>query len=225
MTTSPQALNRAIPEGLAALLEEEIVYGRLAPAARLTEEEVALRYGVSRSPVREALRLLERDGLVLREARRGIWVAPLSLKDFNEVYACRVALEGLAAEAAASSPDRMRKAKLAGILADLRGAAARGDAPAFFRIDVEGSLLIYDLADNRTLKRLLAGLEKQALRYRFLAYAHDPRIVDLSLEDTALIFDAIVDGDAPAAKEMTENLIREIRDRMRSAFAHTFEEG
>ncbi|MFK8250862.1 GntR family transcriptional regulator [Ancylobacter terrae] len=222
---SPQALNRAIPEGLAALLEEEIVYGRLPPAARLTEEEVALRYGVSRSPVREALRLLERDGLVLREARRGIWVAPLSLKDCNEVYSCRIAMEGLAAEAAALSPDRMRKAKLAGVLAELRGAAARRDAPAFFRIDVEGSLLIYDLADNRTLKRLLAGLEKQALRYRFLAYARDPRIVDLSLADTALIFDAIVDGDAPAAKEMTENLIREIRDLMRTAFAHIFEEG
>ncbi len=137
-------LSRAIPEGLAALLEEEIIFGRLPPSMRLTEEEVALRYGVSRSPVREALRLLERDGLVLREARRGIWVAPLSIKDFDEVYACRIELEGLAAEGAARSQDRARKKQFAGLLAKLQDAAARGDAQEFFVVDVQGSALTYD---------------------------------------------------------------------------------
>ena len=93
-------LTQAIPEVLRRQLEEEIVFGRLEPLARLTEEEVAARYGVSRSPVREALRLLEGDGLVHRAARRGIWVAPLSLRDFDEIYACRIPLEGLAAAGA-----------------------------------------------------------------------------------------------------------------------------
>ncbi|HSI39552.1 MAG TPA: GntR family transcriptional regulator [Xanthobacteraceae bacterium] len=218
------ALSRAIPEGLAALLEEEIIFGLLPASARLTEEEVALRYGVSRSPVREALRLLERDGLVLREARRGIWVAPLSIKDFDEVYACRIELEGLAAHGAALSRNRLRKQEFAALLERLRDAAARRDAKEFFLVDVQGSALTYDLADNKTLKRLLAGLEKQALRYRFLAYSRNPGIVDLSLEDTGRIYDAIVDGDAPAAREMTENLIREIWQVMRVAFSQAFGE-
>lgn len=221
---SANSLSRAIPEGLAALLEQEIIFGRLAPSARLTEEEVALRYGVSRSPVREALRLLERDGLVLREARRGIWVSPLSLKDFDEIYACRIELEGLAAESAARSRDKLRKRGFAGLFAELKAAAECGDAHEFFLVDVRGSALTYELADNRTLTRLLAGLEKQALRYRFLAYLRNPKIVDLSLEDTGRIYDAIVDGDAPAAKEMTENLIREIWQVMRAAFAQSFGE-
>src|SRR5256885_16426996 len=111
-----QDLSAAIPEGVAALLEKEIIFGELAPMARLTEEEVASRYGVSRSPVREALRLLERDGLVLRAARRGIWVAPLSVKDFDEVYSCRIALEGIAAEQAAGSSDKTAKGELKPLL-------------------------------------------------------------------------------------------------------------
>jgi DNA-binding GntR family transcriptional regulator len=98
-------LTEAIPEGLARRLEDEIISGRLEPLTRLIEEEVALRYGVSRSPVREALRLLERDGLVNRAARQGIWVAPMSLRDFDEVYTCRIPLEGIAAAQAARSID------------------------------------------------------------------------------------------------------------------------
>src|SRR5689334_18940968 len=124
-------LSAAIPEGVAALLEKEIIFGELAPMARLTEEEVAARYGVSRSPVREALRLLERDGLVLRAARRGIWVAPLSLKDFDEIYTCRIELEGVAAEQAARSSDVERKKEFRGLLEELRAAHARGDGREF----------------------------------------------------------------------------------------------
>lgn len=65
-------LSRVIPEELTEILQGEIIHGRLTPETRLTEEEIALRYGVSRSPVREALRILEADGLVVRAARRGI---------------------------------------------------------------------------------------------------------------------------------------------------------
>lgn len=215
-------LSAAIPEGLAALLEKAIILGELAPMARLTEEEVAARYGVSRSPVREALRLLERDGLVLRAARRGIWVAPLSLKDFDEIYTCRIELEGVAAEQAAKSTDAERKKEFAGLLAELRAAHARGDGREFFMVDVRGSALTYDLSDNRTLKRLLASLDKQALRYRFIGYAHNPQIVDITMSRTAEIYEAIVSGQSERAKELTEHIIHYIWQFMRGAIAETF---
>ena len=103
-----QKLSVGIPENLAEILEEEIIFGRLKSKERLTEEMVAERYGVSRSPVREALRLLERDGLVTREARRGIWVSPMSQKDFDEIYMCRIPLEGLVAQQAAEAKAQLR---------------------------------------------------------------------------------------------------------------------
>jgi DNA-binding GntR family transcriptional regulator len=215
-------LSIAIPENLAKILEDEIILGRLAPNTRLTEEEVAARYSVSRSPVREALRLLERDGLVLRAARRGIWVSPLSLHDFDEVYACRIELEGLVAAQAALSQRTEKKLKLAAVLRDLRDAQQRGDAQEFFLVDVKGSFMIYDLADNATLARLLGSLEKQALRYRFYAYERSPQMIQASLDGTARIFDAIVASDGEAARRHTQDLIREIWQVMRPVIADRF---
>lgn len=218
-------LVEAIPEGVARRLEDEIIFGRLEPLTRLTEEEVALRYGVSRSPVREALRLLERDGLVNRAARRGIWVAPLSLRDFDEVYTCRIPLESIAAAQAACSGDAARKQRCAALLSELKEAHAAGDPRRFFLADVQGSKLIYELADNATLRRLLASLDKQALRYRFFAYARNADMVGLSAEGTERIFGCILAGEAERARALTEELIGGIWTTMRPLIAASFGEG
>lgn len=215
-------LSIAIPENLAERLEEEIIMGNFKSEMRLTEEDVAERYGVSRSPVREALRLLERDGLVIREARRGIWVSPMSLRDFDEVYTCRIALEGLVARQAAASTNIEGKTRFKSVLVEMKEAQARNDVRQFFAADVRGSFLVYELADNRTLTRLLQGLEKQALRYRYHAYEQNPSLVALSLDESERICNAIMEGNEDQALVLTENLIREIwlrmRDDVRSSF-------
>tara|TARA_B100000949_G_C13984252_1_gene326449 strand:- start:96 stop:602 length:507 start_codon:yes stop_codon:yes gene_type:complete len=168
--------------------------------------------------------MLERDGLVIREARRGIWVSPLSLRDFDEVYTCRIELEGLVACQAAEADEPQKKAQFHVLREELRKAQASNDARAFFSVDVRGSFLTYELSGNKTLMRLLAGLEKQALRYRFHAYEQNPDIVRLSLEDTSRIYDAILAGDGAAAQSMTENLIREIWQTMRDGVRQAFGE-
>lgn len=218
----PPKLSVSIPESLAEMLEEEIIVGRLKAEERLTEEMVAERYGVSRSPVREALRLLERDGLVIREARRGIWVATMSQRDFDEVYTCRIPLEGLVAHQAALSTNAELKKDLRKVQVELQETQASGDVRRFFTADVRGSFMIYQLAENRTLTRLLQGLEKQALRYRFHAYEQNPDMIKLSLDDTTRIFDAILDSDGAAAQSVTENLIREIWLSMRDEVGRFF---
>jgi DNA-binding GntR family transcriptional regulator len=218
-------LAAVIPEELAKLLQDEIIQGRLAPSARLTEEEVARRYGVSRSPVREALRLLERDGLVLKAPRRGIWVAPLSVGDLDEVYSCRIALEAVAAEQAARSSDAALKSELPKILACMQKTHRAGDVAGFFLHDVQGSKVIYALAGNATLSRLISGLNKQALRYRYLAYARHAESIRLSVEGTERIFAAIAAGRAGQAKSLTEKLIGQIWDDMRPVIAGAFGPG
>lgn len=218
-------LSAGIADNLVSILEEAIVFLELAPNERLTEEEVAERYGVSRSPVRDALRSLERDGLVLREARRGIWVTPMSLRDFDEIYSCRVALEAIAAEQAARSTNTALKAQLAQVLDAMRAAREAGDARLFFSHDVRGSELIYQIADNATLHRLLKGLEKQALRYRYHLYRRNPGVVDLSFDDTARIFQAITEGDVPGAYRMEHDLIERIWRETRDAIRDEFGEG
>ncbi len=214
---------RAIPDELARRLGEDIIFNRLPPETRLTEEQVAATYGVSRSPVREAVRLLEREGLVRRSARRGFWVAPVSLTDFDEIYTCRIALEAIAAESAARSPHApAARAPFADLLGRLRAAEASGDARGFFDADVEGSELIYKLAANATLRRLLASLERQALRYRFFAYAESPEVIRLSVEGTATIYESICAGDADRARKLTADLIDSIWHKMRAIIGQSF---
>lgn len=215
-------LSSGITDNLVAVLEEAIVFLELAPNERLTEEEVAERYGVSRSPVRDAMRSLEREGLVLREARKGIWVTPMSLRDFDEIYRCRIALEAIAAEQAARSTNTKLKQQLWLVLDEMKRAREAGDARRFFAHDVRGSELIYEIADDQTLRRLLKGLEKQALRYRYHLYRRNQSVVDLSLDDTAHIFEAITEGDADKSFKLQRDLIdriwRETRDEIRAEF-------
>lgn len=222
---SSHNLSAGISDNLVAVLEEAIIFLELAPGERLTEEDIAERYGVSRSPVRDAMRTLERDGLVLREARKGIWVTPMSLRDFDEVYECRVELEAIAAGHAARSTNAAAKARLPLVLEKMKAAQAAGDARTFFAHDVEGSELIYEAADNTTLRRLLFGLEKQALRYRYHLYRRNPQVVALSFDDTALIFEAIAAGDVDAAFARQRGLIVKIWNETRDLIRAEFGEG
>lgn len=215
-------LTAGIADNLATALEEEIIFLQLSPGERLIEEDIAARYGVSRSPVRDALRTLEREGLVMREARKGIWVTPMSLRDFDEIYRCRAALEALAAEQAARSEDTALKAQLWQVLEQMRAARAAGDVQQFFLHDIRGSELIYSLADDQTLQRLLKGLEKQAMRYRFVMYSRSQTLVDLSFDDTARVFKAICDGEPAQARDLERSLIEKIWNTMRDDIGAEF---
>ncbi len=223
--TFSHKLSAGIAGNLVAVLEEAIVFLELAPSERLTEEDVAERYGVSRSPAREALRSLENDGLVLREARKGIWVTPMSLRDFDDIYRCRIALEAIAAEQAARSTNGALKEQLWHVFDDMKRAREAGNARLFFQHDVRGSQLIYEIADNPTLRRLLKGLEKQALRYRYHLYRNDSSVVDLSFDDTARVFRAIVDGQPEQAYTLEHDLIEKIWRETRDAIRAEFGEG
>ena len=204
----------AIANELARALEEQILYGELAPETRLVEEEVAQRYGISRSPVREALRLLEQDGLVLREARRGIWVAPIARADLDSIYSCRVALEGLAAEQAAKA---RTPAHIAALKAAFAAMEAAPDVRAYFQANVAFTEVVHEAADNPTLRRLLNSIGKQALRYRFLAYSRAPGLIKRSLAGNRELLGAITGGRPARARDITEGLIRGSWETVRGA--------
>ena len=160
-----------MPQVLAEALESAIVFGELAPGGRIIEEEIAARYDVSRSPVRDALRRLEADGLVVRADHRGARVTPISRCDLDEVYLCRIELEGLAAQQAAKrwQPpiDACFREKLAARCAPR---SRRTTSSAYFLANVGFTDAVHRASGNATLQRLLKSIGKQALRYRYLAY-------------------------------------------------------
>ena len=209
---APEGMSFALPSVIATeiarVLSDRIIFLELEPGARIIEEELCLQLGVSRSPVREAFRMLEADGLVVRTARRGVRVGPMNRVDLDEVYACRVPLEGLAASEAARTADDAARAGLCGFIDEMDAALAAADVRRFFNRNVAFLRAVHDASGNRTLIRVVAGLEKQSLRYRYLAHRHTHEMLELSLEGFREVCDAIVARKPLLARRRAERLFR-----------------
>lgn len=207
-----------VPMELTKALARAIVLGEYEPGSRFVEEDIAAAFKVSRSPVREAFRRLESDGLVIREARRGVRVTPISIQDLDEVYSCRLELEGLAAERAAVRGPEARDWLEAGYRA-LEVARRSEDMIDYFDANVALTERIHELTGNNTLIRLLAGLTKQAHRYRFFAYRRVPEMLDYSLQANRVLVDAIAAGDGRASREQARDLVRQAWTKIRQALS------
>lgn len=197
-----------LAEEIAQFMGREIIFCELAPGSRLTEEGMSQRYGVSRSPIREAFRLIEAEGLVQRSARRGIRVTPTSRRDLDEVYSCRILLEGQAAAEAASFAAPAECEALQATIDAMAAALKREDAKEYFLQNVAFTAQIHQASRNRTLIRLLDGISKQAQRYRYVAYLEVPELMRVSLPGNAEILGAIQQRQAERAREITQRLIR-----------------
>jgi DNA-binding GntR family transcriptional regulator len=207
-----QARGFAIPTVIGAevarALSTEIITLRLEPGSRLTEEEVCARYGVSRSPVREALKVLEADGLIVRSARRGVRVTPISRQDLDEVYTCRAALEGLAAAGAAKNPDRVVDVELAALLVALEAAISSRHVGQFFESSVAFTSALHRHCGNKTLTRMLDGIDKQARRYRYLAHAWTHEMLEISLQNYKEVSEAVALRNGPMAQRRATRMMR-----------------
>lgn len=208
-----------LPVQLAKMLERDIVVGRLAPDQRLTEDAVLARVDVSRSPIREAFRLLEQDGLVVRGLRRGVRVTPMSVEDLDEVYEVRVPLEGLVAAAAAKRAVAPDIARLREVAAKLAGDEVMAQPEAYLDANLSFSQALYATARNATLTRLAMGLAKQTLRYRFLAYDKVPEFRHESAVAARSLCEAIEAHDADRAKALQADLLRSSWAKIKSALA------
>jgi DNA-binding GntR family transcriptional regulator len=205
-----------MPTELSRALARAIILGDHEPGARFVEEDIAAAFKVSRSPVREAFRRLEADGLVVRADRRGVRVTPISVADLDEVYSCRLELEGLAAEQAAQNGPAARDG-LEADLARLVAARRTGDMMLYFEANIAMTERIHALTGNSTLIRLLQGLTKQSQRYRFLAFRRFPEMFDHSLRSNRDLVAALAAGEAGHARDIARLLVRHAWGKIREA--------
>jgi DNA-binding GntR family transcriptional regulator len=192
---------------LAERLALEIMTLRLQPGTRLIEEDIGRRFGISRSPVREAMRMLDANGLTLRAPRRGCVVTPMSRANMEHIYSCRLALEPLAAAGTANHASPKEVASLRQAWGDMRQARDAGDSRVAFMANMRLTDLLHAHCGNPVLSRLLSTVDKQGLRYRFITYRDVPSFLTAAVEDNATLIDAIAVKDAASAKAITERLI------------------
>ena len=192
---------------VARAFSDYIVFLKWEPGKRLIEENLCAEFGVSRSPVREAFHLLEADGLIVRTARRGVRVTPMSQQDLAEVYKCRAVLEGLAASEAAKAADDAQLAQLQTLLSKMSNAMAAGKVMAFFNSNVAFTRGVHAASGNATLMRVVAGIEKQALRYRYFAHRRSREMLELSLKGHGDVLEALMARKPALAQRRAIQLI------------------
>ena len=184
----------------------DIAEGRLSPGQQLLEKELAKAVGVSRTPVREALRMLITEGLAV-ETPEGVVITQLSLKDVKDLMKTTQVIDGLAARLAAENGSDEQIAELETLVSRLDAAADENDVPRWMEADKRLHKLIQEMADNYSVSRFAGQLDALLGRIRPLAIRQPGRLHQSKLEHR-LVVEAIKarDGDR-AEKAMRDHLV------------------
>lgn len=187
-------------------LRQAILTGEFTPGERLMEIALAERLGVSRTPVREAIRKLELEGLVVMIPRKGAEVARITEKDLRNVLEVRCALEELSASLACDRITEEEKEEFHKALTIFEEAVASKDVSEIVNKDVEFHDVIFKTTKNERLIQMLNNLREQIYRYR-IEYAKDEDYHEVLLKEHREIFQAIVNNEKVKAMDFVKTHI------------------
>lgn len=201
-------------------LRQGILRGFLPPGIRLMEIQLAKQLGVSRTPVREAIRKLELEGLVVTVPRKGAEVAEITPKDLHDVLEVRCAMEALAVELACKSITEEELKELKLVLNKFRKLVLKGDVNELAECDVEFHDIIIASTNNNRLIQLLNNLREQMYRYR-LEYLKDSSTHQLLIKEHQDIVNCLEERDGTGAKMIISNHInRQYEDVIHTLRTH-----
>ena len=183
-------------------LRQAILKGELKPGERLMEIALAQKLGVSRTPIREAMRKLELEGLVVMIPRRGAQVANITEKDLNDVLEVRIALENMATEKACTRMTEEEMGKLWLAAKDFERMISDGNLVRLAEADVAFHEIIYRASDNKRLNQVLNNLREQMYRYR-VEYLKEEETRNLLVKEHEELTRAIRARDVAKAQEIS----------------------
>lgn len=194
---------RPLREVVSETLRKAIKDGVLKPGERLMEIQLAEELGVSRTPIREAIRKLELEGFVVMVPRRGTYVADISLKDIAQVFEIRSALEQLSAGLAAEriTPDELED--LERILVEVNGYIQHDDFDKIVEADIRFHDILYHGSRNNRLVDILNNLREQMLRFRSISMHYPGRLRD-TWEEHRLLVEAIAERNSSQARKIAK---------------------
>ena len=186
---------RALYEEVAELLRQRIFRRELEPGSWIDELKLAEEYGISRTPLREALKVLAAEGLVTMKVRRGAYVTEVNEKDLSDVYHLLSLLESDAAGVVATRASDAELQELQALHADLEAAVA--DREKFFAVNERFHMRLLEIADNRWRDQMVADLRKVMKLNRHNSLLKTGRIGE-SLAEHRAIMAALLARDAQA---------------------------
>ncbi|MDO4615997.1 MAG: GntR family transcriptional regulator [Lachnospiraceae bacterium] len=188
-------------------LRRAIMQGYLKPGERLMEIKLANRMGVSRTPIREAIRMLELEGLVVMIPRKGAQVAKITERDLREVLEVRMGLEQLAVQFATERITEEQLAALCDASREFEKTVKSGDLTEIAEADVRFHDLLYAATGNGRLVQLLNNLREQMYRYR-IEYLKSQEIRESLVQEHDSLCEKLKDRDLDGARTIMKSHIQ-----------------
>ena len=196
-----------LPEAAAERLRTLIIEGELPPGAKLNERELSERLGVSRTPLREAFRMLAADGLLVQLPNRGAQVVALSREDVRGAFEVMGALEGLAGELAVARVTESDIADLHALQAEMEAAHAGRDLPAYYRINRQIHDRLNAIAGNAVLEQTYRTLNGRLHALRFRSNLN-PAKWDQAVSEHRSMIEALAARDGAALRDLLVGHLR-----------------
>jgi DNA-binding GntR family transcriptional regulator len=190
--------NQTRTERLAEQVSNAIIAGEFAPGARLDEQQLAQRFGVSRTPVREALRQLATSGLIDLRPRRGALVASLTPRDVETMFVAMAEMEASCARLSALRMTSLERRRLETMQEQMAELVRSGDPEAYADANQTFHLSIYAGAHNNVVSDFTSGLRRRVAPFR-RAQFRNPGRLPLSHAEHGTVVQAILASDAPGA--------------------------
>lgn len=211
MEVSEHASHKPLREQVYEQLKRKILTGQIKPGTRMMEIDLAADLGVSRTPVREAIRELGKEGLVSIEPRRGAYASEISVKDMIDTLTVRENLDALAAYLASSRITKAEEKKLLELTDKYAVAIESGDMDTMIRADEAFHKRIAKLSGNKTLYQVVRTVQTQVLRFRYLYYEDLANYKNMPTEHREII-EALMSGDSEHAREVAFTHVKRLKD-------------
>jgi DNA-binding GntR family transcriptional regulator len=198
----------SLVEEAVRVITDRIVRGEFTPGMRLVEERLAGEFGISRPPIRESFRVLERHGLLTISPRRGVRVRQFTPDEVRDIYLCRAVLRGLAARLATQNMTPAALKELQRATEAMAAAAQRGEVVSYQQAVSHFNGLIAELSGNHLLKELLHSLTLRAQILSFTALSFPERMASsLALHRSTV--EAFQRGDSESAERFAKQSLEE----------------
>ncbi len=199
------------------ILKDKILFLELEPGSVLNEAEWMEQLNIGRSPIRDALRRLQQDDLVIILPRQGTLVSSISLADFHEIFELRLELEGLAAFQAAKRAKHSHLKAFEDFLQKAEQRVLNGDNKLYLEIDGRFHRLIAEAAGNRFLSKTLNQLFNHSVRLFNLSHTRSATVHD-AMPDYRAVYQCVKERDAEGARKRMRKHILDAQERINASF-------
>ncbi len=212
--------SRTLVDTVVEQLRESILSGRFAPGERLVEAELARELAISRGPIREALALLEKDGIVVNVPRRGKFLPAFDRQTIDEIYSLRKVIEPYAVQLLIGSLTDVKRAGLQESLGAIKEAADANDVLGLAQRDIDFHNRIYELSNHDLLLKVWTEAISGKLRMLLNVTVRTHPLAS-TVDNHRVIVDAIVAKDSRRARKLISDHIDDAWQRAKSALEHS----